>query len=162
MRIKCIRGHGPLAGKIEAIAELEPDNVYGKPLGEVPIPAGEKRAEMDWFREPVIGELVISAAGRVFKWQQSDISCGGYDNRRIILKPKSEPSPKIWLLVENGGWEQFCDSSGVGHKVTSHELVIDDALTKRMFDVYWSVEGRTSSSSGIRAVLEALIAEVRR
>ena len=63
------------------------DNVYGKPLDEVKIPAGYKRLPNGWFDIPRPHEFYVTEQGRVAVHFSNGMELGK-DKRRILVYPE--------------------------------------------------------------------------
>ncbi len=113
--------------KFGGIVHLLPDNVYGKPLDQVPDPPGRKRKEPLEFREPGENEHFITSSGTAnTRSYQHDM---GPDQHRIILEPPVPPQARVWLFREDnysGKGElatySYTGERGVTAKGTATEL----------------------------------------
>jgi hypothetical protein len=101
--------------------------VYGKPLDQVPIPEGEKRAESNWFREPLPGDRHLQVSGSVIELTPYE-QIATADKRRIILEPKPKPPARVWLVREGTEMAaRLCFGLGNGRDVygTATQLPLD-------------------------------------
>ncbi|HWH59977.1 MAG TPA: hypothetical protein VN682_20275 [Terriglobales bacterium] len=81
------RSHVYLVPRSPQEMDRNSDNVYGKPLDEVKIPAGYKRLPNGWFDIPRPHEFYVTEQGRVAVHFSNGMELGK-DKRRILVYPE--------------------------------------------------------------------------
>jgi len=170
MRVSRVKLHIDWKNYFEAF--LEPDNVYGKPLDQVPDPPGHKRKQPLEFRPYEKDEWFINPHGQATKAEGPASLCSvTTDKRRIILQEPPKPQERVFLFRQ-------CPSEQATHYTVSmskampliHGTVTElpaqgtpeyEALVERLGLAAYRAMGCTfklskGSLDGIRAVLAEL------
>jgi len=149
------------------VVELEPDNVYNRPLEDVPDPPGHKRKQPLEFREPETGECYIASDGAFRKrGEEKGRHFNSPDWRRIILQEPPKPQERVFLFREGGPGGAYLSRSASGIGGTATEIPAQgtpeyEALIERLVRQIFTPRTRQFDPNGSYAAgLHAVLAEL--